>query len=127
MEKKNCYKAQMYDWLQTLYGNSDNFNWSQVGLPADKVRHGRHLTELANLSPASVRPRRRGRHGHAAGRDQGADVRQTVLQQQRGNDVKKPDLPLLDNQVYVANRILSQYFLKLNCKLNFDLQIKERK
>merc|ERR1712127_602502 len=36
MEKKNCYKAQMYDWLQTLYGNSDNFNWSQVGLPADK-------------------------------------------------------------------------------------------
>merc|ERR1712071_440426 len=36
MEKKNCYKAQMYDWLQTLYGNSDDFNWSQVGLPADK-------------------------------------------------------------------------------------------
>ena len=37
MEKKNCYKAQAHDWLTTLYGNSDNFNWVQVGLPKDKV------------------------------------------------------------------------------------------
>ena len=37
MEKRNCYKAQAHDWLTTLYGNSDNFNWAQAGLPKDKV------------------------------------------------------------------------------------------
>ena len=33
-----CGMAQMYSWLTTLYGNSDDFNWSQFGLPTDKVR-----------------------------------------------------------------------------------------
>ena len=37
-EKKMCGMAQMPSWLTTLYGNSDDFNWSQVGLPTDKVR-----------------------------------------------------------------------------------------
>ena len=37
-EKKMCGMAQMYSWLTTLYGNSDDFNWSQFGLPTDKVR-----------------------------------------------------------------------------------------
>ena len=32
-----CGMAQMYSWLTTLYGNSDDFNWSQFGLPTDKV------------------------------------------------------------------------------------------
>ena len=32
-----CGMAQMYSWLTTLYGNSDDFNWSQFGLPQDKV------------------------------------------------------------------------------------------
>ena len=31
--------AQMYSWLKTLYGDSDDFNWSQFGLPQDKVRN----------------------------------------------------------------------------------------
>jgi len=31
-----CGMAQMYSWLTTLYGNSDDFNWSQFGLPTDK-------------------------------------------------------------------------------------------
>merc|ERR1712066_1044294 len=35
-EKKMCGMAQMYSWLTTLYGNSDDFNWSQFGLPTDK-------------------------------------------------------------------------------------------
>merc|ERR1712212_1060042 len=35
-EKKMCGMAQMYPWLTTLYGNSDDFNWSQFGLPQDK-------------------------------------------------------------------------------------------
>merc|ERR1712212_924642 len=35
-EKKMCGMAQMYSWLTTLYGNSDDFNWSQFGLPQDK-------------------------------------------------------------------------------------------
>jgi len=35
-EKKMCGMAQMYSWLTTLYGNSDDFNWSQFGLPPDK-------------------------------------------------------------------------------------------
>ena len=37
-DKKMCGMAQMYSWLTTLYGNSDDFNWSQFGLPTDKVR-----------------------------------------------------------------------------------------
>ena len=37
-DKKMCGMAQMYSWLTTLYGNSDDFNWSQFGLPQDKVR-----------------------------------------------------------------------------------------
>ena len=32
-----CGMAQMHSWLTTLYGNSDDFNWSQFGLPTDKV------------------------------------------------------------------------------------------
>ena len=32
-----CGMAQMYSWLKTLYGDSDDFNWSQFGLPQDKV------------------------------------------------------------------------------------------
>merc|ERR1711994_1099242 len=35
-EKKMCGMAQMYSWLKTLYGDSDDFNWSQFGLPQDK-------------------------------------------------------------------------------------------
>merc|ERR1711990_482173 len=35
-EKKMCGMAQMYSWLTTLYGNSDDFNWGQFGLPTDK-------------------------------------------------------------------------------------------
>jgi len=35
-EKKMCGMAQMYSWLTTLYGDSDDFNWSQFGLPTDK-------------------------------------------------------------------------------------------
>ena len=34
--------AQMYSWLKTLYGDSDDFNWSQFGLPQDKVRNQRN-------------------------------------------------------------------------------------
>ena len=34
-----CGMAQMYSWLKTLYGDSDDFNWSQFGLPQDKVRN----------------------------------------------------------------------------------------
>ena len=37
-EKKMCGMAQMYSWLKTLYGDSDDFNWSQFGLPQDKVK-----------------------------------------------------------------------------------------
>ena len=36
-EKKMCGMAQMYSWYTTLYGNTDDFNWSQFGLPQDKV------------------------------------------------------------------------------------------
>ena len=36
-EKKMCGMAQMHSWLTTLYGNSDDFDWSQFGLPTDKV------------------------------------------------------------------------------------------
>merc|ERR1739842_122051 len=35
-EKKMCSMAQMYSWYTTLYGNTDDFNWSQFGLPQDK-------------------------------------------------------------------------------------------
>jgi len=35
-EKKMCGMAQMYSWYTTLYGNTDDFNWSQFGLPQDK-------------------------------------------------------------------------------------------
>merc|ERR1711936_1497012 len=35
-EKKMCGMARMHSWLTTLYGNSDDFNWSQFGLPQDK-------------------------------------------------------------------------------------------
>merc|ERR1712109_121463 len=35
-EKKMCGMAQMYSWLKTLYGDGDDFNWSQFGLPQDK-------------------------------------------------------------------------------------------
>ena len=37
-----CGMAQMYSWLKTLYGDSDDFNWSQFGLPQDKVRNPRN-------------------------------------------------------------------------------------
>merc|ERR1712060_818120 len=35
-EKKMCGMAQMHSWLPTLYGNSDDFTWSQFGLPTAK-------------------------------------------------------------------------------------------
>merc|ERR1719216_501093 len=51
-EKKMCGMAQMYSWLTTLYGNSDDFNWSQFGLPTDKYDRAA-LTIMVQTEAAS--------------------------------------------------------------------------
>merc|ERR1712080_659053 len=53
-EKKMCGMAQMYSWLTTLYGNSDDFNWSQFGLPTDKYDR----LPSPSWSRPKLRPRR---------------------------------------------------------------------
>ena len=35
-----CAAAQMSDWLTKFYGESENFNWVELGLPQDKVSVG---------------------------------------------------------------------------------------
>merc|ERR1712047_183317 len=55
-EKKMCGMAQMYSWLKTLYGDSDNFNWSQFGLPQDKYDRAA-LTIMVQTQAASKEER----------------------------------------------------------------------
>jgi len=55
-EKKMCGMAQMYSWLTTLYGNSDDFNWSQFGLPQDKYDRAA-LTIMVQTQAASKEER----------------------------------------------------------------------
>merc|ERR1711872_93050 len=55
-EKKMCGMAQMYSWLKTLYGDSDDFNWSQFGLPQDKYDRAA-LTIMVQTQAASKEER----------------------------------------------------------------------
>merc|ERR1711878_204460 len=55
-DKKMCGMAQMYSWLTTLYGNSDDFNWSQFGLPQDKYDRAA-LTIMVQTQAASKEER----------------------------------------------------------------------
>merc|ERR1712179_456927 len=36
VERHMCAAAQLYDWLNTMYGDSGSFNWTQNGFPSDK-------------------------------------------------------------------------------------------
>jgi len=36
VEKKMCTAAQVSDWMDTFYGQSEDVNWVQLGLPQDK-------------------------------------------------------------------------------------------
>merc|ERR1712032_1790724 len=51
-DKKMCGMAQMYSWLTTLYVNTDDFNWSQFGLPQDKYDRAA-LTIMVQTKAAS--------------------------------------------------------------------------
>ena len=82
--------AQMYSWLKTLYGDSDDFNWSQFGLPQDKVRNpmNKFVEKYENefdleilTFPPPVRPRRPHHHGADPGSLQGGEVYQRLLRQ----------------------------------------------
>merc|ERR1711962_1522245 len=55
-EKKMCGMAQMYSWLKTLYGDGDDFNWSQFGLPQDKYDRAA-LTIMVQTQAASKEER----------------------------------------------------------------------
>merc|ERR1712062_487702 len=55
-EKKMCGMAQMYSWLKTLYRDSDDFNWSQFGLPQDKYDRAA-LTIMVQTQAASKEER----------------------------------------------------------------------
>merc|ERR1712147_580756 len=55
-QKKMCGMAQMYSWLKTLYGDSDDFNWSQFGLPQDKYDRAA-LTIMVQTQAASKEER----------------------------------------------------------------------
>ena len=85
--------AQMYSWLTTLYGNSDDFNWSQFGLPTDKV--GVHVFNfLTSTFFSPVRSGRPHHHGPDRGCLQGGQVCQRLLHQRRAVDASYKDLIL---------------------------------
>jgi len=52
VEKKCCYEAQMHDWVKTLYGDDESFNWGQYGLPTNKYERAtlaiKVMTETAS-------------------------------------------------------------------------------
>jgi len=54
-EKKNCAKAQQYQWLTLLYGNSDNL--VQYGLPSDKYDRAWYSTMVLTESETNEQKR----------------------------------------------------------------------